>query len=132
VNDLQDIDKDIETIWKELQVNEKMNRICSFFNNKTEINDIFFSGTGCSCLLLGSLKCRYTGLQKQAFSFVFRDRGHTNQGRIGPGHFEPIILINVTLILGAGSASSGINENKTTAEVRLKLGYIDFNCMYTL
>jgi hypothetical protein len=55
VNDLQDIDKDIETIWKELQVNEKMNRMCSFFYNNTEINYIFFRRTGSRCLLLGLL-----------------------------------------------------------------------------
>jgi hypothetical protein len=55
VNNLQDIDKDIETIWKELQVNEKMNRISLFFKNNTEINYIFFRGTGSRCLFLGFL-----------------------------------------------------------------------------
>ncbi len=55
MNDLQDIDKDIETIWKELQVHEKINRICSFFKNNMEIHYILFRGIGCRCLLLGSL-----------------------------------------------------------------------------
>ncbi len=55
MNDLQDIDKDIETIWKELQVNEKMNRMCFFSQHNTNINYIFFRGTGSRCLLLGFL-----------------------------------------------------------------------------